>query len=41
MFIYKIINEVNNKVYIGQTKKNEPMKRWKQHKFTAGHVWKI
>ncbi len=31
MVIYKILNKINNKVYIGQTK-NKPNRRWCQHK---------
>jgi len=31
--IYKITNKLNNKCYIGQS--NNPMERWKQHKFRA------
>lgn len=30
-YIYKITNKVNGKCYIGETKKDEPTKRWKQH----------
>ena len=30
-FIYKIINIITNKCYIGETKKSNPESRWKQH----------
>jgi group I intron endonuclease len=30
-FIYRITNIENKKVYIGQTKQDDPMKRWKEH----------
>lgn len=30
-YIYKITNDVNNKVYIGKTEYVEPVKRWKEH----------
>ena len=30
-YIYKITNTVNNKAYIGQTKQDDPNKRWKGH----------
>lgn len=30
-FIYKITNKINNKVYIGKTKYNNPQKRFKEH----------
>ena len=30
MYIYKITNDINNKVYIGQTVK-KPEERWKEH----------
>jgi group I intron endonuclease len=33
-FIYKITNIITNKCYIGETKKNNPESRWKQHKNT-------
>ena len=29
-YIYKITNDINNKVYIGKTEQ-EPMRRWKSH----------
>ena len=32
MFIYKITNIVNNKVYIGKTENNSVSKRWTSHK---------
>lgn len=48
-YIYKIINTINNKVYIGQT--NNPSLRWSQHRsnaryctgktFNASHSLKI
>lgn len=31
MFIYKIINKVNGKVYIGKTEKSDIALRWKRH----------
>ena len=31
-YIYKITNDVNDKVYIGQTSKSRPTDRWSQHK---------
>jgi len=31
-FIYKITNIINNKCYIGETKKNNPLLRWNEHK---------
>lgn len=34
-YIYKIINTINNKVYIGQTKNTK--NRWQQHKSTLKH----
>jgi group I intron endonuclease len=33
-FIYKITNKVNGKCYIGETTKDDPNKRWNQHKNT-------
>jgi group I intron endonuclease len=33
-FIYKITNINNNKLYIGQTSKDNPDKRWKEHKYS-------
>lgn len=33
-YIYKIINSLNNKCYIGQTKRN-PQLRWYEHKYYA------
>ena len=35
-YIYKIINLINNKIYIGSTIKN-PKHRWMQHKASAKH----
>ena len=32
-FIYKITNNINNKIYIGQT--NNPSSRWSRHKYNA------
>jgi group I intron endonuclease len=32
MFIYKITNLINNKVYIGQTRTKYPLGRWSAHK---------
>ena len=31
MYIYKITNLVNNKVYIGKTKRTNPKRRWNEH----------
>lgn len=31
-YIYKITNDINDKVYIGQTSKCRPNDRWSQHK---------
>jgi group I intron endonuclease len=31
-FIYQIRNTVNGKCYVGQTKRDDPQKRWKEHK---------
>jgi group I intron endonuclease len=33
-YIYKITNKINGKCYIGETTKDDPIKRWKQHKNT-------
>lgn len=33
-YIYKITNKINGKCYIGETTKDDPNKRWKQHKNT-------
>jgi group I intron endonuclease len=30
-YIYKITNIINNKAYVGQTRKDDPYKRWKGH----------
>ena len=30
-YIYKIINNINGKVYIGKTEQNNPYDRWKEH----------
>ena len=32
-FIYKILNSINENVYVGQT--NDPTKRWKEHSYDA------
>lgn len=37
-YIYKITNDVNDKVYIGQTIKIRPTDRWSQHKYIATHL---
>src|SRR5580698_1785821 len=34
-YLYRITNQVNNKVYIGQTAKNPPSQRWAQHCYEA------
>ena len=31
-YIYKITNQINNKIYIGKTENVNPNKRWSQHK---------
>ena len=31
-FIYKISNDINDKVYIGETIRPEPLMRWNAHK---------
>lgn len=31
MFIYKITNKVNQKIYVGQTTSTDPLLRWKNH----------
>lgn len=31
-YIYKIVNQLNNKMYIGKTEYSNPNKRWNQHK---------
>ncbi len=31
-FIYKISNDINDKVYIGETIRHEPLLRWNAHK---------
>lgn len=30
-YIYKITNDINNKIYIGKTEYVDPLKRWKEH----------
>ena len=30
-FIYQIRNTVNGKCYVGQTRREDPIKRWKEH----------
>ena len=32
-YIYKIINDVNGKIYVGKTEYADPEKRWKEHLF--------
>lgn len=34
-YIYKIVNDINNKIYVGQTMKERPTDRWSQHKTAA------
>lgn len=36
-YIYKITNNINNKVYIGQTIKERPTDRFSQHCYLARH----
>lgn len=35
MVIYKIINQINNKIYIGRTSAKNPLRRWTEHKSKA------
>jgi group I intron endonuclease len=35
-FIYKITNKVTKKMYIGETKLDDPQKRWKAHLYAIG-----
>lgn len=37
-YIYKITNEINNKIYIGQTIKTRPTDRFSQHRYAARHL---
>ena len=37
-YIYKITNNINNKIYIGQTIKKRPTDRFSQHKYIARHL---
>ena len=37
-FIYKIENLINNKIYIGLTKKTRPSDRFSQHRYLARHL---
>lgn len=37
-FIYKIENSINNKIYIGLTKKTRPSDRFSQHRYLARHL---
>ena len=37
-YIYKITNQKNNKVYIGQTIKKRPSDRYSQHRYLANHL---
>lgn len=36
-YIYKITNNINNKIYIGQTIKERPTDRFSQHRYLARH----
>lgn len=36
-YIYKITNNKNNKIYIGQTVKARPTDRYSQHRYLANH----
>lgn len=36
-YIYKVTNQKNNKVYIGQTIKKRPSDRYSQHRYLANH----
>lgn len=36
-YIYKITNNINNKVYIGKTTKERPTDRFSQHRYLANH----
>lgn len=40
MYIYKITNKLNNKIYIGQTSRNPPNLRWNEHRSIARNVEK-
>ena len=37
-YIYKITNNINNKIYIGQTIKSRPTDRFSQHRYCARHL---
>ena len=37
-YIYKITNQINNKIYIGQTIKQRPTDRFSQHRYIARHL---
>lgn len=37
-YIYKITNDINEKVYIGQTSKSRPTDRWSQHKSDSKNI---
>lgn len=37
-YIYKITNQINNKIYIGQTIKSRPTDRFSQHRYLARHI---
>lgn len=36
-YIYKITNDINEKIYIGQTTKERPTDRFSQHRYLANH----
>lgn len=36
-FIYKIINNINHKIYVGKTSNQNPLNRWAKHLSTAKH----
>lgn len=38
MYIYKITNKSNDKVYIGQTTQKDPQQRWREHCRSSGTV---
>ncbi len=39
-FIYKIVNSLNNKIYIGKTEKENPNDRFKQHLLDSNKTYK-
>lgn len=37
-YIYKIVNKINNKLYVGYTNRTDPNSRWKQHITNIGKL---